>query len=150
MNRVEKNKLTLATVIWLIYTILFISIFFSLRAVTSISVGFLLVAGIVKQKGRIIAIIRNSASRFILAGGLVFLVMQLISLVYTDNIPGTWNDITRKIGLTVIPLAVILSGPFDSSQRKEISLSYCVCLLAACRIDHGVLAPALFRKPSAQ
>src|SRR5262245_37399738 len=60
-----------------------------------------------------------------------FLLLQIISLSYSDNVGGTWSDIQRKIGLVLIPIAVVLSGPFEARSWTTLMYAYCISFLAA-------------------
>src|SRR5262245_56649324 len=53
MKSINKNSSPLLTIIVVLYFIFFTSIFFSLRAMTSISVGALLIAGVARHKGNL-------------------------------------------------------------------------------------------------
>lgn len=131
MNTFLKKDSLISTSILLLFIVFFTSIFFSLRAISSISIGALIVAGIIKHKAGIKnTILRNNASMLLAACTILFL-LQVVSLVVTGDTEEGWKNINHKSGLVLIPLAVILTSPFDNKLWKYLLQSYCILLAAA-------------------
>jgi O-antigen ligase len=126
----EKESLVSRIILW-IYIIFFISIFFSFRGITSISIAALLIAGIFKQKGNIKNTIRHNSSRWLLLGCAVFFGLQLIALLYTSNLQQEWRDIQLKSSILLLPLGVILGGPIKNQHWKKLLAGYCLPLAIA-------------------
>lgn len=126
-----KKDALLSAIIVFVYTIFFISIFFSFRAISSISIGVLLIAGITKHDGQIKNIIRHNKARLFLIACITFFLLQFIPLLYTSNSNEEWKNILLKSGMVLIPLAVMLSGPFEEHSQKKLLVAYCLSLLAA-------------------
>ena len=115
----------------IIYLIFFISLICAFRAVTSISTGLLLVAGILQTKPTLRSLFsRHPGNEFTLACTLFFL-LQLIALFYTHNMRMGWIDLQLKSGLVFLPLAVICTGQQKKEVTDRLLWYYCFILLIA-------------------
>lgn len=132
MNRLPRHDSIITTVILLLYIIFFTSLFFSFRAISSLSIAGLLVTGAIRQRDGIKTVILRNPARLLLAGCAIFFLLQFISLLYTGNAQEGWKDIRVKTGLLITPLAIMLSGPFDRKSRSILLGGYYFTLLAAC------------------
>lgn len=131
MNTFSKKDSLVATIILSLLIIFFTSIFFSFRAISSISIGALIIAGIIKHNGRIKNIIRYNKASLLLAACIIFFFLQFSSLIFNSDTKEEWKNIVNKSGLVFIPLAVMLAGPFDNKMWKHLLRNYCILLVAA-------------------
>ncbi len=131
MNLTLKKNGALQLLILFLYAIFFCSFVFRFRAISSISTGLLLVAGIIKQKGLLKKnLFSHKTAVFLASCGLYFL-LQLVALLYHPGWKAGLADLQLKSGLVFIPLAVILTGPFNSRTRRTLRSVYCLAVLAA-------------------
>jgi O-antigen ligase len=129
-NSLEKESFISTVILW-IYIIFFISIFFSFRGITSISIAALLIAAIIKQKGNIKNTLLHNPARWLLLGCAIFFLLQLIALFYTNNLQEEWRDIQLKSSILFLPLGVILAGPVKGPMWKKLLPGYCLPLAIA-------------------
>jgi O-antigen ligase len=120
-----------SNIILLLFIVFFTSIFFAFRAISSVSIAALLLAGIIKNRSHIKRNIFRSDTRFLILACLVFFLMQFVSLLLSGNTEEGWKNISHKSGLIIIPLAVILAGPFNGTMWKYLLRSYCILLAIA-------------------
>ena len=111
-----------------LYLLFFTGLFCSFRALSSISIALILVAGIIKNKlesGNFFH--RNMKNRF-LAGCILLYLFYLLSLYYTHNLQEGWSNIGLKTGLLFTPLAVCCSNYINADSRKKLFPLYCILL----------------------
>jgi O-antigen ligase len=110
-----------------LYLVFFVSLFFSFRAITSISVGLLLLATLAGNWNKFsLPGLRSPYGLFFWSLVLYFL-LQLLALSYTPTNPGTWKDIQLKSALVFLPLTVYYTGLNPGNSRKLIQ-AYCILL----------------------
>ena len=128
----NNNNNFLNTSLFALYLAFLISLIISLRAVSSISAGLIVVAGFLKNKMDQRSFFGpNLKNYFLIFSGLFFL-LQIISLPYTTNIHQGWSDIRLKSALIIIPLAVCCCDYIHEITRKKILKWYCLILFSAC------------------
>lgn len=110
-----------------IYLIFFVSVVFSLRAVSSICLGVILLTGVVVSSRNLL--IKKSFSVFIISCLLLFL-LQCFSLLYTTNISEGMKLTQRTSALIFAPAAVLVSQKFLTSQFSKKTTLYFAIILA--------------------
>src|SRR4030095_191867 len=120
-----------ARVIHVLYLFFFISLFFSFRAITSISIGMLLVAGLFVFPKNLFSETPKTVLLFI-ASCIDLFLLSVVSLVYTNNNEVQWEHIRLQSGLLVIPLAVLFTFEIIQRRRQSLLMHYTLLLLAAC------------------
>jgi len=125
-----------------IYLFFFISIVFSLRAISSISIGLILLTGLIGKRYYDLQFSHKKNFLFFLCGcGLLF-ILQCCALLYTQNTSEGWKLLQRSSGLIFIPFAVFASHKFLTHQMfQKLFLSFAVILMAAslyCLIISGI------------
>ena len=114
-----------------LYLIFLTSLVCSFRAVCSISIALILVAGIVKNKLEIKTFFhRHIINPFFICCCLLF-CMVVVSLLYTTNSHETWNKIRLYSGLLVTPLAICCTNYINTSIREKLLTWYCLILTTA-------------------
>jgi O-antigen ligase len=131
MSKDLKGQKVLSSFIQASYILFFIGLVFSFRAISSITTGFILVAGIIKNKPTRKYFFHGNWKNLFLAGCILFYLLQFVSLLYTHNIHEGWNNIRLKSGLLFIPLAVCFSGHFNADNKRKIFSGYCIILAIA-------------------
>jgi O-antigen ligase len=107
----KTRKYFSASIFWL-YVIFFVSIVFSLRAISSISIGLILILGIAQKKieGKSF-FIKNPLNFFVLGCVLLYLI-NCFSLLYTQNTQEGLKHLQRTSALIFVPLAMYASQHF--------------------------------------
>src|SRR5688572_12995101 len=85
--------------IHLFYLLFFAGLIFSFRAVNSLSIGALLLAGIFANKETSFAIFQNKTRKIFLAACILLFLLQLIALLYTNDLKQGWSHVRIKTGL---------------------------------------------------
>ena len=111
-----------------LYLVFFASLIFSFRALSSISIALILLAGIISTRLASAPAFRTNYRAFFLIGCALFFLVQLLSLLYTRDIDEGWNNIRIKTGLLVTPLAVYLSFSLDATLLRRLLFQFCLLL----------------------
>lgn len=128
------------------YIIFFVSVVFALRAISSISVGLILLIGLIKNKGFRFDLKGERYLVFFLAGcGLIFFI-QCCSLLYTNNVDEGIKLLQRSSGLVFLPLAVFVSRRFFSHENIRTLIFFLAAILSIASLY--CLAFALFKYAS--
>ena len=128
----NNNNSLLNTLLFALYLTFFISLIISLRAVSSISVGLIVVTGFFKNKIEKKTFFSSNLKNYFLIFCSLFFLLQIISLSYTINIHQGWGHIQLKSALIIIPLAVCCCDYIHEITRKKILKWYCLILFSAC------------------
>jgi O-antigen ligase len=113
-----------------LYIIFFISIVFSLRAISSISIGLIVATGLTRGKGMFNQLFRNKSSFFFLLGCSLFFILQCFSLTYTHNVPEGIKLLQKSSGIIFIPFAIISTSRLlsrESYRKISFYLAVIVC-----------------------
>src|SRR5688572_5814049 len=89
----------LQTIIFWLFAIFLISIVFSLRAISSISIGLLLVAGIIEMKKQGRVFFSNNPLLFFSLACILLYLLKIISLTYTENTNETFKHLQKTSAL---------------------------------------------------
>jgi O-antigen ligase len=113
-----------------LYLLFFTSLIFSLRAVTSISIAAILIMGITSNRSRLLSFFKYKYRGYFLSACVLLFLLQVISLLYTNDINKGLSNIRIKAGLFIIPLMICLSSYLQKSTLKKLLSQYCLLLLA--------------------
>ena len=140
----------LNNLLFVCYLAFFVSLVFGFRAITSISIALLLVAGLIKnsieQRRFFNRSIINPLMTFC---GLLFL-LQFVSLLYTTDMDQGWKNIRLKSAIVIIPLALCCCDYLNEAIRQKLLKWYCLVLFTAClyAIYHSLRNYAVTHNPS--
>jgi O-antigen ligase len=125
-----------------LYLIFFISLIFSLRAISSISIAIILVAGLIRMKktGKYFGN-KKGFFLFFIGCSLLF-ILQSSALLYTTNVSEGIKLFQRSSGMVVIPLAVFSSFDFLTPEKHRKLTFYFTVLLSIASLY--CLASSLF------
>jgi O-antigen ligase len=128
----ESNHRIIDHILFALYMVFFVSLIFSFRAISSISVPLILVAGVVKNGIERKAIFhRNLINPFFISCCLFFL-LQLVSLTYTSDLHQAWGNIFLKSALVAFPVALGCCDYVNEETRKKLLKWFCLILFVAC------------------
>lgn len=131
MNSPLKNKLLLTQVITLLYILFFFSLVFSFRAISSISIGLLFIAGLIINRGELKTRLNAPSTRIFLFACSLFFLLQIFSLLWTRDLEEGWKNVRLNSGMLLIPLAVLFSHPHHPQSFRKLFGYYCLILIAA-------------------
>ncbi len=133
----KPGRTLLATTLFVLYITFIASLFFSFRAVTSISIVLILIAGLIKNKIEQNHFFYSGLKNYFLFFCCLFFLAQLFSLVYTNNLHEGWRNIQLKSGLIIIPFTLGCCDYIDETVRCRILRWYTLILFTACLIAIG-------------
>jgi O-antigen ligase len=114
-----------------LYILFFFSLIFSFRAVTSISLGLILLTGLITNKSLLSSLFQKKPVNYFIAGCILLFLLQFFSLLYTKNQQEAWNHIRLKSGIAITPLAIYCSGYLNRETVKRLLFDFCVILAIA-------------------
>jgi hypothetical protein len=135
-----KKENFLDSIIILFYFLFFAGLFFSLRAVCSITIGCLLIAGLIKQNGSFSKIFDRRKTTFFIIACTFFFLLQFTPLLLADQ-QMYWINVQMKVAIVFIRLHCS-AGKFDKKKWQLLWQGYCLLLAAAllcCMISAIVL-----------
>lgn len=132
MNQSPKESSLLSQLLFIFYILFFISLVFSFRAVSSISTGLLILAGIIFNKQQSGTIIHKNLSNLFFIACILYFLFLLASFCFSQPSDEAWRQIRLKSGLILIPLTVCCSSYVNASTRKKLLFAYTIILAAAC------------------
>ncbi len=122
---------TLSLVNHLLYLLFITSLVFSFRAVTSISTGLILLAGIFFNKQQTGSFISENLKKPFIACCIVYFLFQFTSFFNSNNMPEDWRQVRLKAELMFIPLAVCCCTYINGVTRRKLLAFYSILLAAA-------------------
>lgn len=122
---------SLSLVIYVLYIFFFTSLIFSLRAVSSISIGLILLTGFFLNKLETGSFISDDLKKPFITCCAVYFLLQFTSLFNSHNMAEDWRQIRLKAGLVLIPLAVCCCTYINSVTRRKLLACYSFLLAAA-------------------
>jgi O-antigen ligase len=114
----------LSLVIEVLYLAFFISLACTFRAITSIAIGSLLLAGIIKNWTETKSLFNQKLKNPFLYGCLMLYLIHVIAMLYTNNQLEGWHDIQKKSELVLLPLALCYTPNFTDTIKKRLILYY--------------------------
>src|SRR5258708_21632446 len=102
----ENNNSFLNFLLFILYLTFFVSLVFSLRAISSISIGAILISGLAKNKIEQKSFFNPGLKNLFLVFCSLFFLLQFVSLFYSDNINEGWKNIRLKSALVILPFAL--------------------------------------------
>jgi O-antigen ligase len=115
----------------LIYFLLFLSfitgLVFSLRAVSSTSTALLLLTGVIGNR----SFPREKKIFFFLLVSLLFVLLQIISMFYTQDQRKGLTSIIIASSVFITPLAMYSTGYLNRNTTKDLLKIFCILLAAA-------------------
>ena len=116
---------------FLCYLLFFVSLIFSFRGLSSISIALLILLGLVAGTGWVGTFSVNKGRILFLAGCVGFFLLQVLALFYTKDLSHGWQDVRLKSGIVAIPLAAWSTLPAEERNRNRLLNLYCLLLVPA-------------------
>ncbi|HEV8287271.1 MAG TPA: O-antigen ligase family protein [Chitinophagaceae bacterium] len=126
------NNNLLNPLLFILYLIFLVSLVFAFRAVSSISIGLILITGLVKNKIEQKRVLNPQLKNLFFICCCLFFLLQIIALLYTTNLNREWKDIQMKSALVILPMALYCSNYINQASRKKILQWYCLVVFIAC------------------
>src|SRR6185312_17157819 len=112
--------------LFVLYLAFFVSLVFAFRAVSSISVALLFVAGIIKNRIEQKSFFNQNLINPMAIFCSVLFLLQFASLLYTNDMEQGWKNIRAKSALFIIPLALCCCGYIKETTRRKLLKWYCL------------------------
>lgn len=132
MNRQAANTGSLTLILFTCYLLFFTGLIFHFRAISSISTGLILLAGLVynkQQAGRFI--IKRKPGLFLIAC-LLFFIYASVKFLVTDDLHTTLQQIELKSALVIVPAALGASYFLSGERLQQLLKYYSLLLAVAC------------------
>jgi O-antigen ligase len=126
----SKTKIA-STFTHVLYLIVFASIIFSFRAITSIGLGVMLLTGIITNRRALKNLFQKNTHTIFVGGCILLFLLHLTALFYTTDPQQGWTDVRIKTGLALTPLAVCLLPYYGKNTRETLLGQYCLLLAIA-------------------
>jgi O-antigen ligase len=123
-----KTSLTFTEILYLVF---FIGLICAFRAVTSICIGTMVLAGLILNRSAIKAVLKKNPAMLFAFNCSVFFFLQCLSLLYTTDLPTGLNDARLKSGLVFTPLALLVFFPCKKEEPGRLCFGYCILLFFA-------------------
>src|SRR3990170_6656219 len=130
MNTDSRKKRISYAFVHIMYLLFFTSLVFSFRAVSSISIAAILLAGTILSRSWTSPFRLNNRNLF-LAGSTLLFLLQILALLYTTNTQQAWISIRIKTGLLITPLAIYSTSYIITPIAKKLLAQYCLILFTA-------------------
>jgi O-antigen ligase len=114
-----------------LYLIFFASLIGSFRAITSISIGLILLTGLIINRTSLLSLYKKSPAIFFMTGCFLFFLLQIVSLLYTHDRQEGWDHVRLKSGLLLTPLAFYCSGYINSKTAGKLFFYFSLLLALA-------------------
>ena len=114
-----------------LYLVFFASLICSFRAISSICIGLILLTGLITNRGSLLSSFKKGPDIFFMAGCILFFLLQLVSLLHTDDQQEAWDHVRLKSGLVITPLAFYCSGYLNSKTAGKLFFYFCLLLALA-------------------
>jgi O-antigen ligase len=124
------NKI-LTSLTYFLYLLFFVSLIFSFRALSSISIGLIFLTGLFSFRTSYKQIIQQKAVVVFLCGCMACFILQLISILYTSNTASGWSHLQIATGLVVVPPAVVFTYDFLKKNKERLLFHLVLLLLGA-------------------
>ena len=131
MNKGPKSNDALLLVLQLLYLAFFTGLVFAFHFLSSLSIGLILITGIVINKIEHKPILHPNTKNFFLFACISFYILQFISLLYTHNTHETWVHLRVKSELIFVPLTLSCSDHITGTSRKKLMSLLCIVLFIA-------------------
>lgn len=125
-NAAHENKI-LSLLLHVAYVLFFISLVFSFRAISSISIALILLTGLINSKMETGKFIIKSDTLF-LTGCILYFLLQFTALLHHQDSNKDWNNIRLKTGLIVIPVAIYCSEFLTAKKNRQLFAFFCIIL----------------------
>jgi O-antigen ligase len=124
----HKRLLQITTGLYLVYITSFI---FSFRAISSFSIGLLLLTGIIANYRNLFSVLKKHFGILLIISCVIFFLLQVISLLFSRSIGHEGSHVLRKSGIVILPLSICLTGYLDRGHFRKLLFYYCLILFAA-------------------
>ena len=126
---VKHDKTYLIT--YSLYIIFLVSLIFSFRAISSMSIAAILLAGIIARFLRPPFPIHNKYRLYFVLGCTIVFLLTMVAILYTKDVREGWNSVRIKTGLLITTLAVYLCWLPGSSLLRKLLFHFCLVLTIA-------------------
>lgn len=131
MNIKNKGSVYINWALYISYFLLLVSIIFSIRAMSSITIVSILVVGVIKNKlDQGVYFTTKKINPFI-TGCIIYFVLLCISLLYTNDLKEGLKHLQINTALLIIPIAVCCCDFLNNHTRNRLMAAYIITTFIA-------------------
>jgi len=119
-----------------------LSLVFSLRAVSSVSIALIFITGLTLKRPAQALPMRTAS--LLLVPASVFLLLKLVSVVFSGNQEEALKHLEKSSAILVIPLALYSIAPFLDKNRYRLFMRLFLCFLAVSLVYCLIIAASRF------
>ena len=131
MDQGLKSSYALSQIMQVLYIVFFISLAFAFNYFSSLSIGLILLVGIIKNKIEHKPFFSGNTKNFFLIACVLSYLLQGSSLLYTQHKDETWIHLRIKTALVFVPLALCSPNYLTEITRKKLIHLFSIILFAA-------------------
>lgn len=131
MRQSSQTSYVLSLVISLLYLVFLVSLVFTFNFFSTVSIGLILLMGVIKNKVENKTLIDPNAKNLFLIACLLYYLFQVASLLYTHNYEETFAQLRIKSALLGVPLALCGSNYINANNREKLLFAFCFILFIA-------------------
>ena len=131
MNTTSLKQSKAGLITYLLYLLFLVSLIFSFRAVTSMTIAGIMITGIIIKVFTKPVAVQNRYRLYFVVGCSVLFLLSVVAILYTKDVHEGWNSARIKTGLLIVPLAVYLSPIPDANLLRKLLFHYCLLLTVA-------------------
>jgi len=131
MNTTPVKQTTVHLITYSLYLLFLVSLIFSFRAVSSMSIAAILLTGVITIFLKGPSSKKNKYRLYFVIGCAVMLLLSVVAILYTTDVHEGWNNARIKTGLLIVSLAVFVAPIPDENLLRKLLFHYCLLLTLA-------------------
>src|SRR5690349_4864644 len=124
MYQRSQTNYVLSLIISFFYLVFFISLVFAFNFFSSISIGLILLAGIIKNRIENKPLIGPAFNNLFFIACALYYLFQIASLLYTHNKEETFIQLRIKSALLFVPLALCGVNYINAINREKLLFTF--------------------------
>ena len=131
MNTTPVKQTTVHLITYSLYLLFLVSLIFSFRAVSSMSIAAILLTGVITIFLKGPSSKKNKYRLYFVIGCASLLLLSVVAILYTTDVHEGWNNARIKTGLLIVSLAVFVAPIPDENLLRKLLFHYCLLLTLA-------------------
>src|SRR5262245_45531697 len=116
----RSNTRIINDLLFVLYLAFFVSLVFAFRAISSVSIALVLIAGLTKNRIDQKSFFNKRLVNPLLVSCALLFLLQFVSLLYTNDIEQGWKNIRLKSALLIIPLSLCSCDYVNEASRRKL------------------------------
>ena len=131
MNTTPVKQTTVHLITYSLYLLFLVSLIFSFRAVSSMSIAAIFLTGVITIFLKGPSSKKNKYRLYFVIGCASLLLLSVVAILYTTDVHEGWNNARIKTGLLIVSLAVFVAPIPDENLLRKLLFHYCLLLTLA-------------------